>query len=230
MSTSAGAKDPTVSGALVLTHGLPGAGKSSLADFLQARFGNIVSIAERDEIRLELFGAQYFILDQYLPVNEDRVTELQHARIREELAQGQLVVASDTNLDPRRIRELVSIALEFDAPVFDLHLDISQAEAKARNEHRAEGGGRLVPQDVIDDMAVYGYSGERIRHFSVRFDPTLPEGFEVLIRDRRKNDLELLQEIAVLDRFLESYDRLTPGLSLGSNASTMLPSESSRIS
>ena len=201
-----------MSGALVLTHGLPGAGKSSLADFLRARYGAIVSIAERDEIRLELFGAQYFILDQYLPANEDRVTEVQHARIRKELAQGQLVVASDTNLDPQRIRELVSIALEFDAPVFDLHLDISQTEARTRNEHRAEGGGRLVPQDVIDDMAAYGYSKERIRHFSVHFNPTLPEGFEVLIRDRREDDLELLAEIGEVDRQvlqLKGSDELT---------------------
>lgn len=218
-----------MAGALVLTHGLPGAGKSSLADFLRARYGTIVSIAERDEIRLELFGTQYFILDQYLPANEDRVTELQHVRIRDELARGQLVVASDTNLDPERIRELASIAREFDAPVFDLHLNISQAEAKVRNEHRAEGGGRLVPQDVIDGMAVYGYSGERIRHFSVRFDPTLPEGFEVLIRDRRNDDLELLQEISVLDRFLDSNGRLTSALSMSSKASTPTSLESSRI-
>lgn len=201
-----------MAGALVLTHGLPGAGKSSLASFLRERYGSIVSIAERDEIRLELFGPDYFTLDQYLPVNEELVADTQHDRIRRELARGQLVVASDTNLHELRIRELVSIALELDAPIFDLHLDISKAEAERRNEHRSAGGGRLVPQDVIDGMAAYGYSGEQIRHFSVRFDPNLPEGFELLIRDRRADDPNLWAEIGEVDRQvlqLKGGDELT---------------------
>jgi len=201
-----------MAGALVLTHGLPGAGKSSLANFLRERYGSIVSIAERDEIRLELFGPDYFTLDQYLPVNEELVADTQHDRIRRELARGQLVVASDTNLHELRIRELVSIALELDAPIFDLHLDISKAEAERRNEHRSAGGGRLVPQDVIDGMAAYGYSGEQIRHFSVRFDSNLPEGFELLIRDRRADDPNLWAEIGEVDRQvlqLKGGDELT---------------------
>lgn len=217
-----------MAGALVLTHGLPGAGKSSLGELLRERYGSLVSIAERDEIRLELFGPDYFTLDQYLPANEVRVAETQHTRIRDELARGQLVVASDTNLHELRIRELASIALEVGAPILDLHLDISKAEAERRNEHRSAGGGRLVPQDVIDGMAVYGYSGDRIRHFSVRFDPTLPEGFEVIIRDRRESDPSLSEELERLDRFLSARNSSVPAQTSSSSDLPASATESGR--
>lgn len=191
-----------MAGALVLTHGLPGAGKSSLADFLEARYGSVVTIAERDRIRLDLFGSDYFDLDQYQPENEAKVTAAQHRLIKKSLAAGQLVIASDTNLNPLRIRELASIASEFDAPIFDLHLNITEVEAKSRNEHRAAGGGRLVPNPIIDEMATYGYSNNRIRRFTVRLDSSREDGFSLTISDRQDSDPTLAEEIAELDSFV----------------------------
>lgn len=168
-------------GTLLLTHGLPGAGKSTVADTLDRRFPGRVLIAERDRIREAILPANYHASGHSLE-SELKVTEAQDILIREGLAADKLVAVSDTNLTEDRIRRIVTIAREFGAEVRHVHLDISLAESKRRNQSRADAGGRLVPENIIDDMAAYGYVNGRIKHFSIVDVGSDPGDFEVLIR------------------------------------------------
>lgn len=181
--------------ALVLTHGLPGSGKSTLASRLRELFPGLVRVAERDEIRAEILPTDYHSRG-HDPESEARVEARQHEILETGLLAGDLVVVSDTNLAEPRIRRLVSIARSHGAPVFHVHFDIPLEEAKRRNEGRASGGGRLVPEWVIDEMAEYGYSGGRLKFFSVGVqDATDPDGFEILISDRSGSEPTMEQEI-----------------------------------
>lgn len=188
-----------MSGALVMTHGLPGSGKSTLADRFRRIYGDSVLVAERDEIR-ELILPPSYHLDGYDPVSELQVSAVQVELIEEGLSLGKIVVASDTNLADYRVHDLVAIARRFDAEVFHAHFDLTLDECERRNEARAAAGGRLVPRDVIADMAVYGYEGGRIKFYSVRSFGSEPRDFEVSIRSRTGGEPSLEEELEAMDR------------------------------
>lgn len=191
--------------ALVLTHGLPGSGKSTLASLLKELFPGRVQVAERDEIRAEILPEDYHSRGHDTD-SEARVEARQHEILREGLQNGDLVVVSDTNLAESRIRRLASIALSHRAPVFHVHFDIPVEEAKRRNAGRASGGGRLVPEWVIDEMAEYGYSEGKLKVFSVvPGDREGAEGFEILIQDRSGLEPTMEEEIDAIRLFLNSY-------------------------
>lgn len=182
-------------GALILTHGLPGSGKSSLATRLCGLFPGRVKIAERDEIRAEILPADYHSRG-HDEASEARVEARQHEILRTGLSEDSIVVVSDTNLAEIRLRKLIQIARELEAPVFHVHFDIPVEEAKRRNEGRAASGGRLVPDWVIDEMAEYGYSNGRLKLFSVRSSGG--SDFEILIEDRSDSSLSLEEEIELI--------------------------------
>lgn len=188
-------KDPM--GALILTHGLPGSGKSSLAQRLRELFPGRVSVAERDEIRAEILPADYHSRG-HDEESEARVEARQHELLEAGLLRDELVVVSDTNLVESRIRRLVAIARSTGARIFHVHFDLPVAECKRRNESRAAAGGRLVPNWVIEDMAAYGYSADRLKHFSIFPTGDGAEDFEVLIEDRRGNELSMETEIELI--------------------------------
>lgn len=156
-----------------------------------------MSIAERDEIRAEILPADYHSRG-HDGASEARVEAHQHRFLRDGLAEDSIVVVSDTNLAEVRLRKLVQIARELDAPIFHVHFDIPVEEAKRRNEGRAAGGGRLVPDWAIDEMASYGYSADRLKHFSVIPTGNAPEDFELLIADRSGDELTMDQEIELI--------------------------------
>lgn len=185
-----------MSGALVLTHGLPGSGKSSLAARLCELFPGRVKIAERDEIRAEILPADYHSRG-HDEASEARVEARQHELLREGLADGSIVVVSDTNLAEIRLRKLIAIARELEAPIFHVHFDIPVEEAKRRNEGRAAGGGRLVPDWVIDEMASYGYANGRLKFFSVAPSAGSDE-FEILILERDGSEPTMEDEIEAI--------------------------------
>lgn len=192
-----------MAGLLVLTHGLPGAGKSSLTRWLVELYPDAVTVAERDELRTILLPKDYH-LKGHNDQSEALVTEAQHRLIRDALSKDRAVVVSDTNLNEYRIRPLVEIARSFEAPVLHGHLDFTIEECRRRNEARAFLGGRLVPNDIIDDMAVYGYSNGRIKHFSIRPTGLGLGDFEVLIEDRHGGELTLDQEKELIVNAMDS--------------------------
>lgn len=81
---------------------------------------------------------------------ENRVTKIQHERIRQGLRMGLSVIVSDTGLRDRVVRELIGIAEDEGATVHikdfrDMPLEI----AKERNNLREDG---KVPDHVMDNM------------------------------------------------------------------------------
>jgi len=189
-------------GLLVLTHGLPGAGKSYLARWLLRLYPDLVTVAERDELRVLLLPADYH-KKGHDDASEALITAAQHELIENALSQGRVVVVSDTNLNEYRIRPLVELARRFDARVVHGHLDFTIDDCRRQNESRALLGGRLVPDDIIDDMAAYGYSNGRIKHFSIQSTGDGPEDFAVAIEDRDGSEPTLAEERELIVQAVE---------------------------
>jgi len=188
-----------MSGMLVLTHGLPGAGKSSLAAWLRELYPDAVTVAERDELRAKLLPPDYHDRG-HDPVSEAKIEAAQHEILREALDHGRIVVVSDTNLAEIRIRPLVTIARRFDAAVLHAHLDYTVEECKRRNQLRADFGGRFVPGWVIDEMVSYGYAAGRLRSFSILPGGVESENFAVLAVERTGSELTMEEERELIQR------------------------------
>lgn len=97
---------------LTIFRGLPGSGKSSEARNLVADTPNTV-IVERDILRLEnprLEGEEVFYY-------ENKITKLQHTKIKGLLGLGVNVISSDTNLRDKYVKPLLKLAHEAGAEV-----------------------------------------------------------------------------------------------------------------
>lgn len=128
---------------VVLTTGVPGAGKSTLAARLVAEFG--YEQLELDELRAELGDRA----DQSLT---PAAVALRDERLAAAIAAGRKVVVSDTNAHfPFRvalIRDILSLGVPADE-IAIVHFNADVDEAKRRNRGRASE----VPEAVIDRMA-----------------------------------------------------------------------------
>jgi len=182
-----------VAGLLVLTHGLPGSGKSSFAAWLRELYPELVTVAERDELRAMLLPADYHDRG-HDPQSEALVQSAQYDILREALALGRIGVVSDTNLAEIRIRPLVTLARSLGARVLHASMDVTVAESKLRNQLRADFGGRFVPGWVIDEMVGYGYAAGRLKSFSIQSTGPGTEDFAVLIEERSGSELTMAEE------------------------------------
>ncbi len=88
---------------LVLLSGLPGAGKTTLAEALAARLGAVH--LESDAVRRQLFPEP-----QYTPEEHGAVFARLAAMAQEELAAGRVVIVDATNLTRRDRRQFVRLA------------------------------------------------------------------------------------------------------------------------
>lgn len=89
---------------LIITRGLPGSGKSTWANTYADNGHGIV--VERDMIRKELFNSWWTGKHE----DEQKVTKLQHKRVKGLLALGYNVIVSDTNLRDKDVRVWLEIA------------------------------------------------------------------------------------------------------------------------
>lgn len=99
---------------LVLTRGLPGAGKTHLARQWvnnAETLGRRVRV-NRDDTRMNLFGA-YVLSNQ----EENAVTKAQHASVSALLRSGHDVVVDDTNLSARTVESWYWVALDAGAEI-----------------------------------------------------------------------------------------------------------------
>ena len=152
-------------GSLTVFVGLPGSGKSTRAQELLATLPG-ASYLNRDLERERQFGVEY-VTQKPEGKKEFVITRILENRLRKALREGRPAIDDNTNADRRDLDRLLSIAREFDAPVTVIPVDVSVEEAKRRNRLRGEGGGRLVPEEVIDAMAKKLYDGDLMREIII---------------------------------------------------------------
>lgn len=143
-------------GKLFIFVGLPGSGKSTLAKEL-AKLHPGSLIANRDDMRTELFGEKYH-LSTPDGKSEAAITNVLNERMTKKFREGGVVLDDNTNMNARFLYTLVQLAKNYGAEVEIITVDVSVAEAKRRNAKRGNSGGRLVPEFVIDRMAQKAYS------------------------------------------------------------------------
>lgn len=173
---------------LIVTHGLPGSGKSTWAEGQVAQDPETRVRINRDDIRTELFGEKYH-QGNFPQKSESQVTALQQKRIKAALARGKHVYCDDTNLNPRFLGQLAKLAQAYGAEFEQEYFDVPVEECKRRNRLRAAAGGRDVPEFVIDRMASSAYdSTGHLKEFVVSSN-----GLAFAI-PRRTPGMELLEE------------------------------------
>lgn len=97
-------------GKLVIYRGLPGSGKTHLAESLVASHGG--RLVGRDHIR-KLMGSDHGWI--FMPQLEDEVTDIQERLIVSGLRKGSVVHVDDMNLRSKYVRRLLGLAVSEDA-------------------------------------------------------------------------------------------------------------------
>ena len=117
---------------LILLCGLPGAGKTYLAERLARRPG-FVHVAS-DYIRQLLFPQPKFTLAEH-----SRVFDEAHKFVKMGLQNGDTVIMDATNLRERHRIPLRAVAAAFHAPIYEFFIDAPQAVREERIRKRGRG-------------------------------------------------------------------------------------------
>lgn len=148
---------------LLVLRGISASGKTTYAKDLEKQGWIRV---EKDEIRLDttLFPHGY-----RHPQDEGKVVQERDKRVRQALRDGQDVVSSDTNLNPVHVRQLQSIARQFQAEFStdDSFLEMPLAELIERDSKRTNSVGEHVIRDQFHKWV------KKLPTF-LEYDPTLP--------------------------------------------------------
>lgn len=144
---------------MILTVGVPGSGKSTVAKQIKAADPENVVIVERDQTRSNLFGEKYH-KGNFPKREENQVTAVNNALIKKGLREGKTVIVSDTNLNFRTVGALAKTARDYGADLSFEHLDVDPQECKRRNRARGAAGGREVPDHVMDRMISQSYGDD----------------------------------------------------------------------
>ncbi|MFF0146175.1 putative kinase [Amycolatopsis sulphurea] len=140
-------------GELIIFRGLPGSGKTSLAELEQTLSGGV--LAGRDHLRRLLFGAEGGQLGR---ADEHRVTELQAHIVRQRLRAGDRVLVDDMNLRARYVRRLAELARAERAEWRVVDLTDEPLETCIQRDHDRE---RTVGADRIRDLHARFIWGQR---------------------------------------------------------------------
>lgn len=147
---------------LILTHGLPGSGKTTWA-IPYAQKHDILRV-NRDELRSQIAGKRYAAGDQD-PRTEGRVSSAIFSAVKAELAAGRDVLVDDTNMNTRSVMKWARIAQDYGATLEHVYFDITLDEALANNDRRS----LAVPEQVIRRMAdgAFSHDGQRLLRYAV---------------------------------------------------------------
>jgi aminoglycoside phosphotransferase family enzyme/predicted kinase len=157
--------------ALILTCGLPGTGKSHLAQYVASRLRAtwLRSDVVRREGRTDPAGERTaYGQGRYSPRARADVYHRMLERASADLARGSSVVVDATFSRRDFRRPFLEEAARLGKPVYVLHVQVSEAEARARIQWRARQAGQLSEADLEV------YRGERERFESP--DEVPPEG------------------------------------------------------
>lgn len=185
---------------LLITRGLPASGKTTFAKRWVAQDPLHRARVNRDDLRLMVYNAQF------LPDLEKQITVAQHAAVAALLDSGFDVVADDTNLRPKYVRDWrrFAVARGHDFRVQEFPIDVEEAI------HRDRLRERPVGEDAIRGMMKYLRKGELApvpdedeppTPVLVEDNPNLPsavifdiDGTLALMGDRHPHDLTRVSE------------------------------------
>lgn len=188
---------------LFVFHGLPASGKSTKAKEMLQENPNAVQV-ERDLIRQELFGDDYFQNKE----DEKRVTEVANQRIKEALKNNKDVILSDTSLNARFLHEVFALSDDIKQIYFDVPLEVCLERNKKRE--------RQVPENVIYKMAKkaydekghikeFVYDRDKNKVFAMPFDETIEEkGKDIVLVDLDKT-LALTDDLLVKQKKWQEF-------------------------
>lgn len=126
---------------LTIMRGVSGSGKSTRATEIALSTG--AEVVSRDSIRLTRYGVEYGP-----PVDESRVTIIEHAMIEGFLKSRISVVSDNTNIDWNFVKQIAKIGRDWADIVIEV-VDVPLEQCILRNDKRAMMGGRFVPHHVI---------------------------------------------------------------------------------
>lgn len=131
---------------LYATRGIPGSGKSYIAEqMVKKSRGKLVRI-NRDDLREKFFNRAV------LTDHEERViTKIQDAEVIAMLSLGKDVIVDDTSLQNKALRKWEDVARGIPANFEVINVEVPLELALERNRARAAAGGRFVPEKVIID-------------------------------------------------------------------------------
>lgn len=139
--------DGTAENVVVALRGLPGSGKSAIADaWLGMDDGRM--LLNRDNFRMTVYGKAWGLA----PHQEDAVTGMVRGGITTGLAGGDDVIVDETMLPRRRVREIGALAVAEGADFVVVTVDPPLDDVLRRAAARREAGGRDVPEEVIRGM------------------------------------------------------------------------------
>lgn len=134
---------------LILTHGVPGVGKST---FIANHFkGDDIQVICPDDIREE-FNHERENWKEYF---EYRVWCIAEERLKKSLQENRITILDATFIARKSILKEYKIMNQVDPTIKFVIIDFSQESLEKcleNNRKRKESGGRFVPEDVIEDM------------------------------------------------------------------------------
>lgn len=159
---------------LTITRGLPGAGKTTWAKEIQAKHGSVR--VNRDDLRRMLFGEAI----DYGDKQEKLVTQIQRDAIKASFKVGREVIADDTNLPPRRVREWFRFARANKVELKVEEFEISVEEAIGRQPFRPKH--EQVAPPVLNKMARFLKNG-RLQPYDLAIDVPWSGDVETYVPD-----------------------------------------------
>ncbi|MDN5758635.1 MAG: AAA family ATPase [Tomitella sp.] len=130
---------------LIITTGLPGAGKTTYARAWVAEDPEARARVNRDDLRAMLFGQH----GKLSPGQEDAVTAAEHATAANLLGEGTDVIVDATHLTEQSRTAWSDLAATMGSAFIVHPLDTPVGECIRRDKARGDAGGRHVGAEVI---------------------------------------------------------------------------------
>lgn len=153
--------------ALIITHGLPTAGKYEWAQEMAARYPSRVVHVNHNEIRLRRFGTDYKETG-YFKKHELEINQIKDTLMGNAWKEGKTVISSDPNLKETDLPALANKARGRGLTISQKYFEISLDEALRRNHWRLSHGGYHLSERNIINMArdAVGRDG-RLKEFRI---------------------------------------------------------------
>jgi predicted kinase len=137
---------------LIITHGLPTAGKSEWAQEMAARYPDRVVHVNHNIIRLRRFGTDYKE-SGFFKKHEFEINQIKDALMEKAWNEGKTVIVSDPNLKETELPALANKARSRGLSFAQQYFDIPLEESLRRNHWRLSHGGFHLSERNIINMA-----------------------------------------------------------------------------